>query len=566
MKLSIKTGIIYSLSCLAVLLLVLYPNLDASLGVILRGIVVLGLAWFIYFYFTTLGQYGNDQVEPAGDLSDTKYTISPKPQVDELFQEIQSMVFSIVKSLNRAYQPEIYLFEDQFDTLVRQGGLESILSDSVLTNNILVSNILSSTGSQTIYQKDCGSEWNDLLGEKTWRGSECLLAHSIQFNNRSIGFFIIYIDHFNELDNKALQITSQLSTLLTKNLENLDSLDHQALGNYKKENILTFISDLNFKDDEKDIYEKFSSLVNTFIPSDQIVISSAESYFTKGVVMWVKVNESEFIEGKRFNLNESLLGLPMISNGVIDDKIMMEKYPTMIPFSGEGESIINHSVMGISLKIGEEKLVSVILERKSNRRFNKNEWDSMDSFSTILSTIMNWQQEYKQIYLNATQDGLTGLLNHKTFMDRFDEEIQRAKRFKYGLVMLMFDLDKFKRINDTLGHPYGDYVIQTVAQILKDNVRLIDAVARYGGEEFVIILVNTNVKKAMPVATRIVETIAEYPFSMDERQVKMTISCGMSEYPVHSENTREVIDFADQAMYSGKKLGGNRVTVYGDDE
>lgn len=566
MKLSIKTGIIYSLSCLAVLLLVLYPNLDAPLGVILRGIVVLGLAWFIYFYFTTLGQYGNDQVEPAGDLSDTKYTIFPKPHVDELFQEIQSMVFSIVKSLNRAYQPEIYLFEDQFDTLVRQGGLESILSDSVLTNNILVSNILSSTGSQTIYQKDCGSEWNDLLGEKTWRGSECLLAHSIQFNNRSIGFFIIYIDHFNELDNKALQITSQLSTLLTKNLENLDSLDHQALGNYKKENILSFISDLNFKDDEKDIYEKFSSLVNTFIPSDQIVISSAESYFTQGVVMWVKVNESEFIEGKRFNLNESLLGLPMISNGVIDDKIMMEKYPTMIPFSGEGESIINHSVMGISLKIGEEKLVSVILERKSNRRFNKNERDSMDSFSTILSTIMNWQQEYKQIYLNATQDGLTGLLNHKTFMDRFDEEIQRAKRFKYGLVMLMFDLDKFKRINDTLGHPYGDYVIQTVAQILKDNVRLIDAVARYGGEEFVIILVNTNVKKAMPVATRIVETIAEYPFSMDERQVKMTISCGMSEYPVHSENTREVIDFADQAMYSGKKLGGNRVTVYGDDE
>ena len=171
-------------------------------------------------------------------------------------------------------------------------------------------------------------------------------------------------------------------------------------------------------------------------------------------------------------------------------------------------------------------------------------------------------QFYQQIYLNATQDGLTGLLNHKTFMDRFDEEIQRAKRFNHDLVMLMFDLDKFKRINDTLGHPYGDYVIQTVSQILKDNVRLIDAVARYGGEEFVIILVNTNIDMAMPVATRIVQNIAEYPFSMDEKDVKMTISCGMSEYPTHSENIREVIDYADQAMYSGKKLGGNSVTVF----
>ena len=298
------------------------------------------------------------------------------------------------------------------------------------------------------------------------------------------------------------------------------------------------------------------------MPSDQIIISSATSFFTQGVIMWSKGDDPNYIEGKKFNLNESLLGLPMMVNGGINDDILLKKFPTFIPASGDGDSMINHSVVGLLLKIGEEKLISVILERKSKRKFSLKERDSIKSFFQILSTIMNWQQEYQQIYLNATQDGLTGLLNHKTFMDRFDEEIQRAKRFNHDLVMLMFDLDKFKRINDTLGHPYGDYVIQTVSQILKDNVRLIDAVARYGGEEFVIILVNTNIDMAMPVATRIVQNIAEYPFSMDEKDVKMTISCGMSEYPTHSENIREVIDYADQAMYSGKKLGGNSVTVF----
>jgi len=562
MKLSIKTGIIYSLSCLAVLLFVLYPSLDAPYGYLLRTLVVFCVGWLIYFYFNSLGQIDDSKKDLFNSNDTSQFAMFPKPHVDELFQEIQSMIFSIVRSLNDAYQPEIFLFEDQFDTLVRQKDSESIFLDTILTKNSLVNTILTSLGPQTIYQKDCGEEWNEIFGDKTWRGSECILTHSIRFKDNSIGLFIIYIDHFNALDNKALKITSQLSSLLTTNLENLDSLDYQALGNYKKESILSFISHLNFQDAETDIYRQFSSLVNKFIPSDQIVISSATSLFTQGVIMWSKGDDSQYIEGNRFNINESLLGLPMMVNGGIYDELLMEKFPTLIPSSGDGDSIINHSVVGLLLEIGDEKMVSVILERKSHRKYSTKERDSIKSFFQILSTIMNWQQEYQQIYLNATQDGLTGLLNHKTFMDRFDEEIQRAKRFNHDLVMLMFDLDKFKRINDTLGHPYGDYVIQTVSQILKDNVRLIDAVARYGGEEFVIILVNTNIEKAMPVATRIVQNIAEYPFSMDGKDVKMTISCGMSEYPTHSENIREVIDYADQAMYRGKKRGGNSVTVF----
>ena len=73
----------------------------------------------------------------------------------------------------------------------------------------------------------------------------------------------------------------------------------------------------------------------------------------------------------------------------------------------------------------------------------------------------------------------------------------------------MYDLDKFKRINDTLGHPYGDYVIRTTAKIIKDNVRSIDLVARYGGEEFAVVLVNTTTEAAMTVAQRIVDNIAD---------------------------------------------------------
>ena len=153
--------------------------------------------------------------------------------------------------------------------------------------------------------------------------------------------------------------------------------------------------------------------------------------------------------------------------------------------------------------------------------------------------------QYNKIYENATHDGLSGLLNHQTFKERFNDEIQRAERFQHKMSVMIFDLDKFKNINDTLGHQYGDYIIQTCSQIMKDNVRAVDVVARYGGEEFAIILINTDVTMSTIVAQRIVDTIANYPFKMDGVDANITISGGMSEYPSDSKDMKELIEFAD---------------------
>ena len=111
-------------------------------------------------------------------------------------------------------------------------------------------------------------------------------------------------------------------------------------------------------------------------------------------------------------------------------------------------------------------------------------------------------------------------------------------------------------------HPYGDYVIQTVSDILKENVRAIDLVSRYGGEEFVVILINTSAENAMPVGKRIVKTIANYPFDYDGEKVQMTISAGMAEYPTQDKSLKELIDYADQAMYKVKQNGGNDIILY----
>ena len=126
----------------------------------------------------------------------------------------------------------------------------------------------------------------------------------------------------------------------------------------------------------------------------------------------------------------------------------------------------------------------------------------------------------------------------------------------------MFDLDKFKKVNDTLGHQYGDYVIQAVAKIMIDSVRAVDVVARYGGEEFAVILINTTAVMSNIVAQRIVDTIADHKFSLNGVGTRLSISGGMSEYPTHADNMRQLIEIADQEMYATKRRGGNGITIH----
>ena len=180
----------------------------------------------------------------------------------------------------------------------------------------------------------------------------------------------------------------------------------------------------------------------------------------------------------------------------------------------------------------------------------------------VLGSALYWKNEYEKIYIDATHDGLSGLLNHQTFKERFQDEVKRAERFQHKMAIMIFDLDKFKKVNDTLGHQYGDYVIQTVAKIMLDNVRAVDVVARYGGEEFAIILINTTAAMSNVVAKRIVSNIADYQFSMDDIETRITISGGMSEYPTHTKKMKELIEYADQAMYETKQNGGNDITIH----
>lgn len=157
----------------------------------------------------------------------------------------------------------------------------------------------------------------------------------------------------------------------------------------------------------------------------------------------------------------------------------------------------------------------------------------------------------------AKTDGLTGLLNRRSLLEIAEQEFARAQRYNRSLSVLILDIDHFKRINDTYGHPIGDVVIQTVASILNETLREADSVGRYGGEEFVVVLPETTLEQASEVAERIRDQVAKKLISNDFRNLQVTISIGISALKTETHTIDEMLQRADKALYQAKSNGRN---------
>ena len=162
----------------------------------------------------------------------------------------------------------------------------------------------------------------------------------------------------------------------------------------------------------------------------------------------------------------------------------------------------------------------------------------------------------------AVTDDLTGLANGRAFRDRMEKEAARAVRFRHEVSLLMLDIDDFKKVNDTYGHPAGDEVLRAIGRILKAESRGIDEPARYGGEEFVVALPETSPEGALELAERIHDRIgAERIRTPDDGDIAVTASVGVSTLPASAIDVRELIAAADAALYEAKRAGKDRVVV-----
>jgi len=161
----------------------------------------------------------------------------------------------------------------------------------------------------------------------------------------------------------------------------------------------------------------------------------------------------------------------------------------------------------------------------------------------------------------AIRDELTGLYNHRYFQDRLENEITRATRYKRPVSLLLLDLDFFKKVNDTYGHPAGDHVLRETGSTLNKLVRQSDTVARYGGEEFAIILPETAASSAKVLAQRVRRGIEQLQIHFEKQAIPITVSIGLActDMADTTMSRTEIISKSDQALYKAKHEGRNRV-------
>jgi len=161
----------------------------------------------------------------------------------------------------------------------------------------------------------------------------------------------------------------------------------------------------------------------------------------------------------------------------------------------------------------------------------------------------------------ATTDGLTGLTNHRTFQTRLDEHLALAARREERVSLLLCDVDHFKSVNDTYGHPVGDEVLRGVARVLAGEARQTDVVARYGGEEFAIVMPCTEGQGAAVIAERIRERIAAATFQTDQGPLRVTMSLGVATWPEDGAKKPELVERADACLYHAKRHGRNQTVL-----
>jgi len=555
-------------------ILFIFPAPDGTIYTIFRIFAFISIT-FLFFQSSIEVQKSEAPITKSFAL------INNKPDNEELTDELRenydrllTVVFQMIIAINPEYKCATYMFDPASGGLVLQKSTFKEFPENISQEDPLCSSILNQDEPVLVQQAEAKENWINLFGEKTWRGSECMMGVRLMYHERPAGLMyherpagcmILLADHFKTVNERDKGILTYLGKYISTGINRLQRIERLVTEKDYHLRIANLFNTFGVKSDQNELFKKIRDLCRSFFRYDKLTITLSTGNGSQAVVKIVDGFKEDSDVDDIIEIENTLHGIPYTSGQIINSADWANKYSVKGRFiPGDSEQFKFNTILAAPIVKDNDVQGSIAVERTEMNPFSDRDLALLEVLTETASSILSWQSEYDIMYKSAIHDGLTDLLNHKAYQERFVEELSRAKRFKQNLVLLILDLDKFKRINDTYGHLYGDYVLKDVARILKESVRNIDICARYGGEEFAIVLVNTDIENASPVAERIIEKVAEYHFNKDGIEEHMTISAGMSEYPKNSMDGKALIAHADLAMYEVKKNGGNGVIAHGE--
>ena len=315
-------------------------------------------------------------------------------------------------------------------------------------------------------------------------------------------------------------------------------------------------------------YDGSSSVVNFNREINILVVDDSGDVF-EGIKAFL--GDQDLVNMSRAaNMKEALT---MLGQGQFDmiflDHLLNDG--TSIDFLREAEKEgIETPVIVISGQ-GDEMLVSQVIQLGAYEYLPKNRIN-LESVSRVINNTLErarLRNDVKKAQAKmaemSTVDELTKLHNRRYFIEALEGEFERASRYEIEMALIMVDLDHFKKINDTYGHPSGDMVLSEIGRILKKHVRRNDIACRYGGEEFAVILSNVSRENIYAAYDRFREMVSEHLFEYESNQFHITVSIGIA-FSNNAESANDLLSQADQALYQAKDTGRNKTVTYMDKE
>jgi diguanylate cyclase (GGDEF)-like protein len=310
-----------------------------------------------------------------------------------------------------------------------------------------------------------------------------------------------------------------------------------------------------------EMLNKMVELARGIVPYDRCALFIADATGTGLVLRAQRGFLPEGAEEVRIAADHGLAGFVAASGRpmLFSDLKECNRTAEIVPGAPGQERI--RSFLGLPVR-HQEGLVGVwVLAAEQPGRFDAEDLEILSVVAAQAAILISNAVLHQTVERMAVTDGLTGLYNHRRFQEQLAHELDRRDRHQEPLSLLLLDIDHFKKINDTYGHPFGDRVLRTLAAELGRLARRVDFVARYGGEEFAIILVNTDRRGCRASAQRVLKAVRALRIPHEGKSFAFTLSVGTATCPDDATSREELVRCADRALYAAKDGGRNRAAA-----
>jgi diguanylate cyclase (GGDEF)-like protein len=383
------------------------------------------------------------------------------------------------------------------------------------------------------------------------RPAKSLIAAPIQFGNRPAGVMVaLSTDRENLFEQRDLDVLMTAAGQVSVAVENARLFADEQ----RRSRQLAFLNNVSrtaiSSDDPVHMLGQIVGEIQKNFSFDHIGIGLLD-YGTKEIEIKAEAGVTAHAMGKRIPLGTGILGRVARTG---------ERALVQNAVEGQLSGILPEAraVLCIPIIYGESLLGVLNIESHNESAFTPQDVLILNTLADLLATALHNAFVFQKLQQQSITDGLTGIKTRRFFWEALSAEWKRASRSGRPFSVVLIDLDKFKEVNDTMGHFEGDLVLARVGRLLEQKSRQSNVVARYGGDEFIVLMPETTPDQAVVLAERLRQWMASDPMLSEH---KITGSFGVASFPTHGFSIEDIIRVADAGMYVSKRSGGNLVST-----